>query len=123
MKINTKIIIVPFLMVGLLVSIAQAQEPLTPLDGGTLVQVAPGEKAWSDRNYILNVWPDVLKDHKVFLRSSIQSTRVETFTPGCVVVLTPLNKTHNQSDRLLQQGFEYVELEPFHPYLANAGKK
>ncbi len=111
------------LTVGLLGSLAQAQEPLKPLDGGTLVQVAPGESAWSDREYTLNVWPDALKDHQVFLRSSIKSTRVETFTPGCVVVLTPLNEKHNQSACLIQQGFEYVELEPFHPYLANAGKE
>jgi hypothetical protein len=123
MKTHEKSIMGALLTVGLLVSFAQAQEPLKPLDGGTLVQVAPGEKGWSDRDYTLNVWPDALKDHKVFLRSPMKSTRVETFTPGCVVVLTPLNKTHNQSDHLLKQGFEFVELEPFHPYLANAGKE
>lgn len=123
MNVHTKTKTGALLAVGLLVSLAQAQEPLKPVDGGTLVQVAAGEKAWSDREYTLNVWPDALKDHKVFLRSAMKSTRVETFTPGCVVVLTPLNQKHNQSDRLLKQGFEYVELEPFHPYLVNAGKK
>ncbi len=94
-----------------------AQPPLTPMEGDSVLTVEPGAKVWHDRDYTLNTWPEALREHRVFLQSSIQTgARFETFTPGYVVVLTPLNEQYNQSADLRASGFEYVALEPFHPY-------
>lgn len=116
-------ILSPIAIYSLMLTTATAQVPLLPLDDSKVVSVESGSKVWVDRNYVLDTWPDTLREHKVFLQSSIQSgARFEVITPGFVVVLTPVNVEYNQSARLLKSGFSYVDMEPFHPYLIHANR-
>ena len=58
----------------------------------------------------------MLKDHRLFYRSSIQSSRFKVLELGYVVVLTPNNEAYNQSPLLIKAGFKRVDLPAFQPY-------
>lgn len=106
-----------------MLTVSVAQPPLIPLDGAELHPVEVGAKVWQDRDYTLHAWPEALEAHGVFVQASIVTgARFETFTPGYVVVVTPLDERYNQSETLRAQGFEYVELDPFYPYLIREGQ-
>lgn len=117
------LLLVTVSLCGSLAATSLARQPLQPLDGGTVLPVQVGAKVWSDRDYAMTAWPDALEQHRVFLQSSIRSSRFEVSTPGYVVVLTPVNPVHNQSDALRAAGFEFVDLEPFPPYLIRKGRR
>ncbi|MEO8497858.1 MAG: sialidase family protein, partial [Planctomycetota bacterium] len=87
------------------------QPILAPPEQPAVVQ--RGVKLFTDRDYTLTEAPDFLMGHN-FLRTTIEGYEVECSKPGEVFVMT-LSQPHsaNQSESLLQHGFEKVATPEF----------
>lgn len=100
---------------------ATAQEPLKSPEGVAVIAVEEGAKVWSDRDYTFTAWPEVLRG-AVSVQGSIRGVRFEAASPATVVVLAPETGDKSLIVPLLRQGFEWVDVEPFHPYRVNADR-
>ncbi len=95
---------------------ATAAPPVEVLAPGEVAEIEPGIMVWTNREYRMTEWPEELSEYRYFVRSTMGGTRIRVNQPGYVIALTPLDHL-SQAEPLKEDGFEYVDLEPFNPYL------
>ncbi|MBV6497939.1 MAG: hypothetical protein CJBNEKGG_00153 [Prosthecobacter sp.] len=83
-----------------------------PLAADESAKLNPGEKLFTDREYVIDELPEAVKDLP-FLRTSIEKCSVEVKTPGMLHALTPTVRpgAASQDTALLRQGFAKVQVD------------
>ena len=84
---------------------------ITPLCAQEPALMKHGVKLFTDRDYVINEMPDVVRD-RPFLRTSIEKCSVEVTKAGLLYALTPTQRpgASSQAVTLTRQGFTKVDV-------------
>ncbi|MES2788245.1 MAG: sialidase family protein [Planctomycetota bacterium] len=94
--------------------VSAAEAPQAPTAVGQRGELKPGEKLFTDRDYVLQEVPQLLQNRN-FLRTTIDNYEAICEEPGELYALTPSRRPRaaNQELALIAHGFEKMDLPEF----------